>query len=367
MSEESNPLDMSDEEYMEMDWDTETGESEDDAADEEEKEIAEDSTDETQEDDADDSEDGEDAADTEIDSEDDTEESDTDSADQEDGEADKDKEEDSEESKIDYKSEYDRLLAPFKAAGKDMKIDSVDDAIQLMQMGAHYNKKMAALKPSLKILKMLEKNKLLDEDKLSYLIDIDKKNPGAIKKLITDSEVDTYDLENSETAEYTPNDYKVDDNELALDEVLGKIQDTPTYNKTINVVGEVWDAESRNAVVANPKILEAINDQMQNGIYDQIAEVIDKERALGRLSGLSDLDAYGQIGDRLYAEGKFNVKSTEPLKPTPERVKPDPKIAQRKRAAAPTKAIPSKSQNTDFNPLSLSDEEFSKISLDKFL
>jgi hypothetical protein len=367
MSEELNPLDMSDDEYMEMDWDTETGESEDDTADEKEKEIAEDSTDEAQADDADDSEDGEDATDTKVDSEDDAEESDTDSADKEDGEADKDEEEDPDESKIDYKTEYERLLAPFKAAGKNMQVDSVDDALQLMKMGAQFNKKMAGMKPSLKILKMLEKNDLLDEGKLSYLIDIDKKDPGAIKKLITDSETDTYDLENSEAPDYTPNDYKVDDKELALDEVIGKIQDTPTYNKTINVVGEVWDAASRNEVVANPKILEAINDQMQNGIYDQIVEVLDKEKALGRLGGLNDLEAYGQIGDRLYAEGKFNVKSTEPLKPTPKRVKPDPKIAQRKRAAAPTKAIPSQSQDTDFNPLSLSDEEFSKISLDKFL
>ena len=57
---------------------------------------------------------------------------------------------------LDYKAEYEKLLKPFKANGRDIQVGSVDDAIALMQMGANYNKKMAALKPNMKLLKMLE-------------------------------------------------------------------------------------------------------------------------------------------------------------------------------------------------------------------
>ena len=75
-------------------------------------------------------------------------------------------------SAIDYEVEYKRLLAPFKANGREISVKSVDDAVTLMQMGANYNKKMAALKPSLKLMKLLENNGLLSEEKISYLIEI---------------------------------------------------------------------------------------------------------------------------------------------------------------------------------------------------
>ena len=45
------------------------------------------------------------------------------------------------ESPINYKQEYENLLATFKANGKDMKVDSVEDARRLMQMGANYKQK----------------------------------------------------------------------------------------------------------------------------------------------------------------------------------------------------------------------------------
>ena len=38
---------------------------------------------------------------------------------------------------VDYKAEYERLLKPFKANGRDVSVASVDDALSLMQMGAN--------------------------------------------------------------------------------------------------------------------------------------------------------------------------------------------------------------------------------------
>ena len=83
----------------------------------------------------------------------------------------------------DYESEYKKLLAPFVANGREMSVKSVDEAITLMQMGANYNKKMAALKPSLGLLKLLESNGLADAEKISYLIDLANKDAGAVNKL----------------------------------------------------------------------------------------------------------------------------------------------------------------------------------------
>ena len=272
---------------------------------------------------------------------------------------------------FDYKKEYEKVMAPFKANGKELSIDSVDEAIQLMQMGANYSQKMTALKPNLKLLKMLENNSLLDEAKLSYLIDLDKKNPDAIKQLIQDSGLDPLDVDPSDNTDYRPNTYTVNDKEIELDAVLEEIQDTSSYSKTIDLVSNKWDEASRKIVVDNPQIIKLINEHVSNGMYAQIDSTITKERMLGRLNGLSDIEAYRQIGDQINASGGF---STEAQKPAPQNIpapkpkkQPDPKMASRKKAAGPTKSTPTKSTlPADFNPLNLSDEDFEKLVSSKF-
>ncbi|WP_269519453.1 hypothetical protein [Alteromonas sp. BMJM2] len=273
------------------------------------------------------------------------------------------------DSEVDYKAFHEKLTAPFKANGRDMKVESVDDAVRLMQMGANYNKKMSSLKPNLKLMKMLDNNGLLDEAKLSYLIDLEKKNPDAVKKFVKESGVDAYELDDNEEVNYKPNSYAVDDTELALDDVLEEIKSTPTYAKTLNVVNEVWDEASKRTIASNPEALAVLNEQIGNGVYDKVTAEIEKERMLGRLSGLSDVEAYRQVGNRLFEQGNFNQENP----PTKESPDPTPKTsprakqtAKRKRAAAsPRSAAASKTPS--FNPLAMSDEEFEKQFSDSYI
>ena len=276
---------------------------------------------------------------------------------------------------IDYKREYERLLAPFKANGKEIQVTSVEDAITLMQMGANYNKKMAALKPNLKLMKMLENSNLLSEEKLSYLIDLDKKDPGAISKLVKDSGLDPLDLDADTATGYTPKSYAVDEREMDLDAVLEEIQDTPTYSKTLDVVSNKWDRASKQTIANTPQLLKVINDHIDRGIYDLISKEVESERLFGRLSGLSDLEAYRQVGDAIQARGGFahlgrqqQQTPTAPVvvAPKPKKVE-DPKIRDKRRAASSTKSSGPATTPADFNPLALSDEEFSKAMNSKFL
>ena len=82
---------------------------------------------------------------------------------------------------VDYEAFFKQVMAPFKANGRTIELKSPDEAIRLMQMGAGYGRKIQDLQPHLKVLRMLEKNELLDENKLSFLIDVNAKNPEAIK------------------------------------------------------------------------------------------------------------------------------------------------------------------------------------------
>lgn len=271
---------------------------------------------------------------------------------------------------IDYKAEYERLLKPFKANGREVAVASIDDAISLMQMGANYNKKMAGLKPSLKILKLLENNSLLDESKLSFLIDLDKKDPKAINKLVKDSGINPMDLTAEKAGEYEPKTHSVDERELDLDAVLDEIQSTPTYNQTLALVSKKWDGPSKQAVAAQPQLLKVINDHMASGVYELISKEMESERMFGRLDGLSDIEAYRKVGDSIQARGGFNHLGTPQGKSAaaaPEVVTPKPKVddsalKDKRRAASATPAAAAAAPSKDFNPLSLSDEEFSKLS-----
>ncbi len=269
-------------------------------------------------------------------------------------------------SETNYQQELERLLSPFKANGRDIQVKNVDEAITLMQMGANYNKKMAGMKPGLKILKMLDNNGLLDEDKLSYLIDLDKKDPAAIEKLLKDSGLDPLDIDVKKETKYKPNTYTVDDQSVELDQVLNDIRDTKSFNETLDIVGKKWDDSSRQVIKNSPNILKIINEHVESGAYQQIKQAVDNERMFGGLDGLSDLEAYKQVGDAINAKGGFNkatesTESTSTLESVKAKTKTvDPKLKSRKKAASSTNKNTSTAKE-QFDPLSMSDEDFEKM------
>jgi hypothetical protein len=284
---------------------------------------------------------------------------------------------------IDYQAEYEKLFKPFKANGREIQLTSVEDVVALMQMGANYNKKMAALKPNMKVLKLLENHGLLDEGKLSYLIDLDKKNPAAINKLVKESGLDPVaDLDPGKASEYKHTTYTVDEREIALDTVLDDIKESPTYNQVLEVVSNKWDQPSKALIADSPEVLKVINDHMQSGIYPLIANEMERERMLGRLKGLSDLEAYRKVGDAIHARGGFNHlvsgsprTQEQPAAAAPVVTSPPPSKADddkrndKRRAASSARpaATPRSTLPADFNPLAMSDEEFQKQGNPKFL
>lgn len=264
-----------------------------------------------------------------------------------------------------------KLMTSFKASGRDFKVNSVDEAIQLMQKGVNYHDKMHGLKPVMGIARMLEREGLLDEGKLSFLIDLHKKNPEAIAKLVKESGVDTLEVDDKRVAAYKPNSYGLTQQENALEDALAELQQSPSHDRVIKLVNTGMDHASRKTVLENPHVLLHIANQIDSGVYDVIQAEIDKQRILGNLRGVSDLQAYDQIGNALNAQGAFNhlqrqAPAQVPQQPAPVVVAPQQPAAKvataAKVAAAPAKtttAPPVKPKA--FNPLAMSDEEFMKL------
>ncbi len=275
---------------------------------------------------------------------------------------------------IDYKAAYEKLTAPFKANGSELKIDNVDEAITLMQKGANYNSKMQALKPNLKIMKALDKAGLLNEDKINHLIDLARHDKNAITKLLADSKINPLDIDTEDAKDYVPGNHGVTDLEMRFNDVLAEIATTPTYDRTIKVISSEFDPKSKALLSESPDKIAVINNHMSTGLYDVVKREVTKQRLLGKISdSLSELEAYEHVGSMLYESGAlteyFGEKESQKPnqqqktgttnKPPVKKDSAQEEIKNRKKAVAPTSAKKS-AQAADFNPLGMSDDEFLK-------
>lgn len=268
---------------------------------------------------------------------------------------------------VDYKAAYERLLAPFKANGRDMQVANVDEAITLMQMGANYNKKMAALKPALKTIRLLERHGLTDPQKLNTLIDAWEKNPQAIKKLMTNAEMDGYAISEVDDADYSPTSRNIADEEIQISEIFSELESTPTYSRLVDVITKQWDDKTKQEFVRQPEMIKAISNHLESGVFDLIDAEIQKLQVLGKLTGLSSIEAYRKVGDALHAAGRFNhLLGGTQSKPGNKAPAPDKGVDTRedirkRKAAVSSPRSSGVSPKMPENLLALSDEEFEKI------
>lgn len=282
----------------------------------------------------------------------------------------------------DYEKFYQQIMQPIKANGRTIELKSAEEAVRLMQMGAGYTKKLQELQPVLKTVRMLEKADLLDEGKLSYLIDIHNKNPEAIKKLIKESGIDPLDLNPGDNVSYVPGNHSVSDAEMAFNEALSEVTSRENGQKVIDAINQTWDQKSIELLYQHPEILGVIQSQHESGIYPIIVAEIDRQKSFGNIPSTTPfLTAYKTIGDRLTEAGAFKhltepapqrspqtatSPGQEPTKPQQQAIAtraavPKPQVTNgaRAQAAAPTATTPKKVAPV-VNPLAMPDDEFMK-------
>jgi hypothetical protein len=271
--------------------------------------------------------------------------------------------------KVDYQKAYEAIMAPFKANGKTMQVQTPEEAIALMQMGANYTRKMQELQPQRKTLLLLENNGLLDEGKLSYLIDLSKGNPEAIKKLIKESNFDVLNVDLDKESTYQGGNHTVTDEEVNFRTVLDELNSNPVGKETLSVISSTWDQASKEVLWNNPEVMVTINSQRENGIYNRITTEIERRRTFGQIQpGIPFLHAYRAVGDDLQKSGAFSdlvQQSQAPAQaPAPVAVKaslPKPTNVDPRVAAAAVHHTTAVKADNPVNPLAMSDEDFLKM------
>lgn len=287
------------------------------------------------------------------------------------------------DTKIDYKAEYERLTAPFKANKATMQVSSVDEAIRLMQMGANYAKKMRTISPNLRYIQTLEENDLLDEDKLNFLIDLDKRKPEAIRQLVGAEGLEALGYD-EKLPEYKPNAYTVGTQDVEVKQALDDIKDSPAFDQTVQVISNKLDGPSQRMLGQKPNLIPTINQHIEMGVYDHIMNIVEQQRLLGEFEGVPDLEAYRQVGDYINSQGGFDhlknpqaapqpgfqqqppgamsqapaMNTAPPASPRSQATSQD--IAERKRAAGSTRGKPAPAAPKNIDYLGMSDEEFEK-------
>ena len=270
------------------------------------------------------------------------------------------------------KAFFDRVTSEFNANGKAFKIDNADDVVSLMQKGLNYNQKMATLKPSMKLVKALQEQNINSVEDLGYLLDLKNKNPAAIAKLLQESGLDTYDLNEDKANTYVPSVPQVSDATINFEMAASALEGNPHFTTAVQHIS-TFDDHSKNEVFNNPHLLGLLTDHVQHGYYDKIVARVEQEQAVGRLSGMSFLQAYDTVGNAMFGQQAPQTPVQQVQQPAviPQAAVPVP-VAQKvnpsnnaaRQAAASTTSTAATVQKTTYTPEELwnmSDEDFKKI------
>ena len=259
-----------------------------------------------------------------------------------------------------YEEFFKTVMAPLRANGKTIQLKTPQEAIQLMQQGANYTLNMQRIRHHKKSLMMLEQNGLLDESKISYLIDLSKGDPSAIQKLLKEKQVDPLDIDTRGDSTYQDNgNHRLSDAEVNFTSQLEDLGSTPEGVETIRSI-QGWDQASKEFLWNNPQVMSFIHEQRSNGTYEIVANEVDRRRSIGIIgANVPFIEAYHQIGTELTEQAK-QKQQPAPVQPVATRVAtPKPVVANNDKAnaAAPTRNTPHRTEAVK-NPLSMSDEEF---------
>lgn len=278
-----------------------------------------------------------------------------------------------EEPYIDYKTEYEKITAPFKASGKTIQVRDSNEVISLMQKGVDYTKKQQALKPRLKELQILENQNMLG-DNLGYAIDLFNGNTKALAKLIKERNIDISELspnmygdEENNSPDYTPTNYSISDAEMRLKDVELTLKDSPNFQRLFTTLTEL-DDDSKAKFRNNPDLLLRLNEHMDSGLYDQIQNELEHRRIVGDASvdGMNFYDAYTAVGNEILA---YNARVAQQQQQQQQQQYAEQyqqqQLQQKRNSAKSTnsRSVGRTSNPMMYDPLTCSDEEFAQINL----
>lgn len=202
---------------------------------------------------------------------------------------------------VDHKAFYERITSKFKAAGTELAVTNPDDIISLMQKGADYTKKMQAVSHLKGLNEVLRENGLDDPAEFGYLIDLKNHKPEAIARLLKESGLDAFELDEEKAASYQAPSINFEAKTKAVNvrEIVEAHANDAEFNEVFTNA-RTWDDISQQEIVNDPTLLVTMAEHKRNGVYDRIMQEMQNERLVRGNVNEPALQQYVRIGHALY-------------------------------------------------------------------
>ncbi len=272
----------------------------------------------------------------------------------------------------DYRKAYKDLLQPLWARGHNFTPRNIEEVKTLMSQGIDYLYKTQQLAQHRKQIELLQREGISNDD-LTFLIDLKKKDPEAIKKFFADGQLNPYDIDVSDAPNYQPKTQMIDDATLNLRDSVSNLMNMPDGRECYNELVHTLDKASQDYFLQEPELLQTFYQHQHitvgnnKSLYTIIKEEIDHEKALGRLpQNMPFLEAYRTVGDNLLRQSgqaaqpsnQVNSYSTAPevhqRLGSPKRANFNNRI----RSAGVSPKTKSSRSTTQMNPFDMPDDEF---------
>ena len=260
---------------------------------------------------------------------------------------------------VNYETSFNELMKPIKVSGEEVTVKSIDDARNLISMGIDYSRKMRDIKPLRAIGATLTeagimKDGQVDEEVLMRLVDINRGDKDALAQLMAEKEIDPLDMA-TEDIKYTPTATMATQSSVEIADVEKELSSRGNVDRVVNELDKM-DNKSKQFFNETPANLLMLDDDINSGAYEKIMSTVRYEKTLGRLQGMSDMEAYIQLAQ---AEGNEGVKTLQT--PQAPAAKPKPSVKKRKAAAISKRAPAKKTVQKTYDYEGMSDEDFEKL------
>ncbi len=225
-------------------------------------------------------------------------------------------------------------MLPFeiKAAGTSVKA-SLNELIAGFKKGMGFTKNMQQIAPFRRSISIMEDNGLSEAD-LNMLVEAKSGNKQALAKLLSDANIDAFDIEDEEIENYTPADYGKDIPDPAMEQVKSEINSDTEYVSKVENAIDTMPQDFYDLVSGDARALNSLYGDIKNGSYDAIMPEVIKQQALYG-SDLPTVDLYIQIAKQISQQNVPQKQEVNEPKATP---KQDSK-EQRRKASSGTKKV----------------------------
>ncbi len=258
---------------------------------------------------------------------------------------------------LDYKAMYEDMMGPVKVGGKEFKVKSIEDAKKLLGMGFSFSDNMRGVKPLRAVGKTLEDagiivNGVVNEQALTRLIDIQNGDKNALAQLMSEKEIDPLDVE-TEDINYIPTASMATEQSIDIQEIEKELVSRGSVDAVVTELDKL-DSKSKEFFNSDPRNLLMLDDDIASGTYEQLMGSVQYEKSLGRLAGMSDIEAYIQLAS----------SQQQPAQEVPQgQPAAQPSSAKRKAAGISKRAPAKKKTQKSPDYVNMSDEEFEKIAM----